>query len=181
MSTSSISAAGGASNSFNQSSRAIPSAETAPLVPKKRPRPTLSCIECRKRKLKCDRLLPCNQCTRLDKVSQCVYQNQESSHPQPNITSDGLESKLGYGRKKLSARTESTLPSAPRDTAPGSLPSPPTYYSQSSGTLEELRSRVLELERKVSANTQSGPQNIPHENSMLRQVCAGNFAYVLSA
>ncbi|KAK3941743.1 hypothetical protein QBC46DRAFT_258061 [Diplogelasinospora grovesii] len=28
----------------------------------KRPRPVKSCIECRKRKLKCDRLLPCSQC-----------------------------------------------------------------------------------------------------------------------
>ncbi|KAF3025467.1 hypothetical protein E8E14_002780 [Neopestalotiopsis sp. 37M] len=37
----------------------------------KRPRPVKSCIECRNRKLKCDRLLPCSQCQKSNR--NCRY------------------------------------------------------------------------------------------------------------
>lgn len=37
----------------------------------KRPRPVKSCFECRKRKLKCDRLLPCSQCQKSQR--NCHY------------------------------------------------------------------------------------------------------------
>ncbi|KXJ86762.1 fungal-specific transcription factor domain-domain-containing protein [Microdochium bolleyi] len=37
----------------------------------KRPRPVKSCTECRKRKLKCDRLLPCSQCQKSQRT--CKY------------------------------------------------------------------------------------------------------------
>ncbi|KAL3960375.1 hypothetical protein ACCO45_005492 [Purpureocillium lilacinum] len=37
----------------------------------KRPRPVKSCTECRKRKLRCDRLLPCSQCQKSSRI--CRY------------------------------------------------------------------------------------------------------------
>ncbi|KAK8129866.1 hypothetical protein PG999_002246 [Apiospora kogelbergensis] len=43
----------------------------APSRSVKRPRPVKSCIECRKRKLKCDRLLPCSQCQKSQR--HCRY------------------------------------------------------------------------------------------------------------
>ncbi|KAJ5745744.1 hypothetical protein N7520_010926 [Penicillium odoratum] len=36
-------------------------------------RTVLSCIPCRERKVKCDRLEPCNQCTRRSVVERCDY------------------------------------------------------------------------------------------------------------
>lgn len=39
----------------------------------KRPRPVLSCLECRRKKLKCDRMLPCQQCLKLNQPSLCTY------------------------------------------------------------------------------------------------------------
>ncbi|KAJ5186058.1 hypothetical protein N7491_006071 [Penicillium cf. griseofulvum] len=41
--------------------------------PQRRRRPPLSCTVCRKRKLKCDRSLPCGQCVRSKTTAQCVF------------------------------------------------------------------------------------------------------------
>lgn len=39
----------------------------------RRRRPPLSCTECRRRKLKCDRSLPCGQCVRSKTADSCVF------------------------------------------------------------------------------------------------------------
>ncbi|KAI9645554.1 hypothetical protein NHQ30_006296 [Ciborinia camelliae] len=49
-----------------------------PSQPRKRRRPALSCIQCRRRKIKCDRNMPCGQCIS-SKTSACQY----SSDPAP--------------------------------------------------------------------------------------------------
>ena len=49
-----------------------------PPQPRKRRRPALSCIQCRRRKIKCDRNMPCGQCIS-SKTSECQY----SSDPAP--------------------------------------------------------------------------------------------------
>ncbi|TGO21656.1 hypothetical protein BPAE_0207g00110 [Botrytis paeoniae] len=51
---------------------------TPPTQPRKRRRPALSCIQCRRRKIKCDRNMPCGQCIS-SKTSACQY----SSDPAP--------------------------------------------------------------------------------------------------
>ncbi|KAG9230609.1 hypothetical protein BJ875DRAFT_150495 [Amylocarpus encephaloides] len=40
---------------------------------RKRARPTKSCLECRRKKLKCDRVQPCSQCRKLGRDSLCVF------------------------------------------------------------------------------------------------------------
>lgn len=42
--------------------------------PRKRRRPALSCVECRRRKIKCDRNVPCAQCTQSNSAS-CAYKD----------------------------------------------------------------------------------------------------------
>lgn len=49
------------------------SESTAP-PPRKRRRPALSCVQCRRRKIKCDRNDPCTQCTQ-SKGSNCTYKD----------------------------------------------------------------------------------------------------------
>ena len=44
---------------------------------RKRRRPALSCVECRRRKVKCDRNIPCNHC-RQSKTSACIYKEPPS-------------------------------------------------------------------------------------------------------
>ncbi|GAP85572.2 putative fungal specific transcription factor [Rosellinia necatrix] len=45
----------------------------------KRPRPVKSCLECRRRKLKCDRLLPCTQCQRSQRSCRYVADGEAGS------------------------------------------------------------------------------------------------------
>ncbi|KAI1179860.1 fungal-specific transcription factor domain-containing protein [Nemania sp. FL0916] len=45
----------------------------------KRPRPVKSCLECRRRKLKCDRLLPCTQCQRSQRSCRYVADGEGGS------------------------------------------------------------------------------------------------------
>lgn len=46
--------------------------------PRKRRRPALSCAECRRRKVKCDRNIPCRQCTQA-KSATCTYSPERLS------------------------------------------------------------------------------------------------------
>ncbi len=48
-------------------------AERAAATAKKRRRPPLSCEQCRKRKIKCDRGLPCNHCSKSPAAETCTY------------------------------------------------------------------------------------------------------------
>ncbi|GJP87937.1 C6 transcription factor [Aspergillus niger] len=45
----------------------------SPKSPPRRRRPPLSCTICRRRKLKCDRSLPCGQCVKSKTPDQCIY------------------------------------------------------------------------------------------------------------
>lgn len=52
-------------------------AHASPLISeadrRRRRRPQLSCVLCRRRKVKCNRELPCDQCYKLSKGRSCVY------------------------------------------------------------------------------------------------------------
>ncbi|KAL5341960.1 hypothetical protein BJX70DRAFT_11508 [Aspergillus crustosus] len=42
---------------------------------RKRPRPVISCLRCREKKLKCDRVTPCQNCVKAECPSTCAFQN----------------------------------------------------------------------------------------------------------
>lgn len=42
-------------------------------VNRKRARPTKSCLECRRKKLKCDRIQPCMQCKKMGRETLCQF------------------------------------------------------------------------------------------------------------
>ncbi|KAB5517515.1 fungal-specific transcription factor [Coniochaeta sp. 2T2.1] len=56
----------------------VPMPEADPT--KKRRRPAFSCIECRTRKVKCDRASPCSQCVKV-KITFCTYAPHPRSQP----------------------------------------------------------------------------------------------------
>ena len=47
--------------------------------PKRRRRPALSCIQCRRRKVKCDQKNPCNQCQRSEGVI-CTFSSDQNAN-----------------------------------------------------------------------------------------------------
>lgn len=61
---------------------------------RKRPRPVVSCLRCREKKLKCDRLLPCQNCTKIPGGStECTYNHDPTksipkSRPATNSPGD---------------------------------------------------------------------------------------------
>lgn len=57
--------------------------DTESRAPQRRRRPPLSCTECRRRKLKCDRSLPCGQCVRSKTADDCAFVS-----PQPGPVTD---------------------------------------------------------------------------------------------
>lgn len=56
---------------------ALQSADTDGDGHKRRRRPALSCVECRVRKVKCDREKPCRACTRINSAT-CTYRTQRA-------------------------------------------------------------------------------------------------------
>ena len=52
---------------------AVTTAAMSTTDPPRRRRPPLSCCICRRRKLKCDREMPCGQCVKSKKPDDCVY------------------------------------------------------------------------------------------------------------
>ncbi|KAJ2989892.1 hypothetical protein NUW58_g3235 [Xylaria curta] len=96
----------------------------------KRPRPVKSCLECRRRKLKCDRLLPCTQCQKSRR--SCRY------------VSDG---ETGSVSDASDAETSDRAPkrSTPRDGHSQSQGSP--------GLLEDYGARIERLEHILMDKT----------------------------
>jgi hypothetical protein len=56
---------------------------------RKRARPTKSCLECRRKKLKCDRVQPCLQCKKLGREALCTYTHGPSG-PQ-DLVNENME------------------------------------------------------------------------------------------
>ena len=50
---------------------------------RKRPRPIVSCIRCREKKLKCDRVMPCQNCVKSGCREDCTYNQQPGAESQP--------------------------------------------------------------------------------------------------
>ncbi|KAF4500145.1 hypothetical protein FAGAP_3653 [Fusarium agapanthi] len=115
----------------------------------KRPRPVKSCTECRKRKLRCDRLCPCSQCQKSNRT--CKY---AVDHDSANL-SEGSDTEM----------PEPTRP-AKRNCNPGifnsgtPLPSNDSTYGPirngdtgAAPSLEELSMRMERLERQLMARS----------------------------
>lgn len=50
-------------------------------TPRKRRRPALSCVQCRRRKIKCDRNFPCGQCEQSKSATACFYSPDDAPSP----------------------------------------------------------------------------------------------------
>ncbi|KAH8677887.1 fungal-specific transcription factor domain-containing protein [Xylariales sp. PMI_506] len=116
----------------------------------KRPRPVKSCIECRNRKLRCDRLLPCSQC--------------QKSHRNCRYAADGDVANLSDG-------SDNGMPDRPPKKSCGTgkpesvTGAPDQASSASSGLWEDYGSRLERLEKIVLA----GPRGSAYSDSNSRR------------
>ncbi|GJP92881.1 Zn2Cys6 transcription factor [Aspergillus niger] len=105
---------------------------------RKRPRPVVSCLRCRKKKLKCDRVMPCENCSKAGCAPDCVF------HPSP----DGVDNVPDQpSAKRMHLPPDFPFPSDPRgDPASARLPPPPAAI----GLLEDLQQRLQRVEEVLS-------------------------------
>ncbi|KAJ6007769.1 hypothetical protein N7540_011745 [Penicillium herquei] len=109
--------------------------------PRKRRRPALSCEQCRRRKVRCDREMPCGPCTKIHPSLKCLYVKE--------------------GKAVLEARVES---SALDEDEENSIPGPETSLSsqnvdsrriaQLEHSVRALQGRVQELEGYLQGSGQ---------------------------
>ncbi|KAE9366592.1 hypothetical protein N431DRAFT_417394 [Stipitochalara longipes BDJ] len=113
-----------------------------------RPRPVLSCLRCRSRKIKCDRLLPCKQCTLTGHDSQCSYSLR------PKAESSSSQSQNGGASVQISTNAPMVNIEDPNSSS--------TAIGQSQSSLEKvedllsLQKRIQTLER-LYGNHSRGP------------------------
>ncbi|KAJ4257580.1 hypothetical protein NW762_008705 [Fusarium torreyae] len=149
-------------NSFDfPAESAVPGGGTVPSAAKtekKRRRPALSCEQCRRRKIRCDRSLPCVNCVK-SKISPCTY-------APTHVPASRVKKGMGHGSHAAGVDAASHVParSAPaldsvRRQSPldnhttrkqsSSIPSS-TVGSNSDSTIDALAARVKELEQKLA-------------------------------
>lgn len=85
----------------------------------RRSRPQISCLECRRKKLRCDRVQPCVQCKKSGKEALCVFVNKP-----PRSSSTGRPG------------TDITLPPLPGPKSEQTTPIHPRDYGHDGGKLE---------------------------------------------
>lgn len=114
-------------------------------VPQKRPRPTLSCLECRRKKLRCDRLLPCRQCQKAGNTARCTYTKSQGSQP-PAQLSDESEYGSG-GRSKKATRSKSRVRPHGSSSSSRFPTNTGSVGRENTRAIEDLQLRVEKLER----------------------------------
>ncbi|CAH0058582.1 unnamed protein product [Clonostachys solani] len=108
---------------------------------KRRRRPALACEQCRRRKIKCDRNIPCNNCTK-SKIPACSYAPTHIP--------------ASRSKKKATQATSSDNSSSVRTILPA-----PTIPSQEELHAEDLFDFTGYGQTGVSKSSDPSPQNVP--------------------
>ncbi|KAK4655835.1 hypothetical protein QC762_305910 [Podospora pseudocomata] len=123
----------------------------------KRPRPVKSCVECRKRKLKCDRVAPCSQCQKSRRP--CRYTDQENGGGSDG--SDGESAERPVKRPQhLASINDGDYP------RPFSQSNGMEHYHKPQVGLDEMAARLERLERII---TEKSSPTFPYRQSMAIQ------------
>ncbi|CAG8144340.1 unnamed protein product [Penicillium olsonii] len=116
-----------------------------PEQPQRRRRPPLSCTTCRRRKLKCDRSLPCGQCVRSKTTDECVF---TGAQPETN-----RQMSPPLSRRRPSALSERKSGMFVFDSKMG--PNSSRVSKRRSDELTEMRQRLKALESLLKTNVQT--------------------------
>jgi hypothetical protein len=124
----------------------------------KRPRPVISCLECRRKKLKCDRTQPCQQCLKVGRPGRCQY--QPGSEPEADATDSGSAT-----AKRHQTRSPSNQHGHEFLSRVNGFSVEPTQQAKT-GIIEDLQERVARLEKALLArDAKEGSLLIVHKSS----------------
>lgn len=123
--------------------------ETLQQNPRKRRRPALSCEQCRRRKVRCDREMPCGPCTRAHPPLSCEYVNEGKA-----LLDAKLDNRGGQGTASpttiLPAHDQLSDRQGANDRA---------RIAQLEQTVQALQNRVRDLEQGIQGE-RSGTQRL---------------------
>ncbi|KAI1092208.1 hypothetical protein F5B19DRAFT_229703 [Rostrohypoxylon terebratum] len=171
-------------------------------VDRRRRRPALSCVSCRRSKIRCDRNLPCGACVR-SKHKTCVYEPQSLSRhsdilpatvglPQPadtlpSVTSETTVSPVASGSAHVnhsdgSHQDHSTHSTRSTHSMTGSTPvdSSSSHGPESSFDVKSLLDRISDLERRLEESTErhSSQKNIKRTSAAATDTVASYPSYL---
>lgn len=129
---------------------------------RKRRRPAQSCEQCRHRKVRCDRNIPCGPCTRARSVLHCSYRDES---PSPISISADVESTDTWGTAQRPV-TETFNQTPPNRVIPKDL-GHTNLQSKVDLPLREIRHRLQSLEDRLSALAKSS--QLPRDDRRLEQ------------
>ncbi|KAK4040324.1 hypothetical protein C8A01DRAFT_15766 [Parachaetomium inaequale] len=110
----------------------------------RRPRPVKSCIECRRRKLKCDRSVPCSQCTKGRRGCRYSELLVDTSHESDASDCESSERPAKRPHFHLAGAEDGHVRRPSTQTgSPGTLPLPPPGPDGIFARLERLETIVL--------------------------------------
>ncbi|KAJ6000594.1 hypothetical protein N7481_001003 [Penicillium waksmanii] len=119
--------------------------DSPPSRKRPRPRPVVSCLRCRDKKLKCDRATPCQNCIKAVCIAECTY----SQHPAPNPSNSPDHSNASLQKPKPKSKRVHLDISEESDQRV-QLDSP-----RNIGIIEDLQRRVLHLEELAAVQPNS--------------------------
>jgi len=114
-----------------------------PLSLSKRPRPVISCLECRRKKLKCDRTQPCQQCVKSGRPERCSYQAGQ----EPDGSASGP---VGHIAKRPRVDSDEMV-EGHVEPSPGPTRLNAVVPAVKAGIIEDLQERVAKLEYSLQA------------------------------
>ncbi|KAL5417814.1 hypothetical protein PMIN04_007587 [Paraphaeosphaeria minitans] len=145
----------------------VHNADTDGTGPVRRRRPALSCVECRKRKVKCDRARPCGPCTRIQSPT-CTYR----LHP----WNKDRESPIRRPSPIAATSSEASAHNDPNSPAPGLRSDSQIDLEKKDETIQQLVDRVRQLESTLGSSSNSLPlEPNSRVDPIIHQSTAGHF------
>lgn len=114
---------------------------------RRRRRPALSCVSCRKSKIRCDRNMPCGACVR-SKHRTCVFDPQIHPSPRQSDMTSTLAGPLHQADSSHDDRSNFSLTGTTPADSSSSQTNTPTF------DVKSLLDRIRELERRLEESTQ---------------------------
>ena len=152
--------------------------------PRKRPRPVVSCFRCRDKKLKCDRVSPCQNCVKGNIADPCTYQRgmngfskESSSGPttSANVVED-LQARLIRVEELLGIRNSKQPSSPAADATPQAIGTVVVKGNRSIFRGQNDRTTLLNQVRNVHQTCMQDALHVHtllHEQGAQEHLCTG--------
>ncbi|OTB16142.1 hypothetical protein K445DRAFT_350935 [Daldinia sp. EC12] len=131
---------------------------------RRRRRPPISCVLCRRRKIRCNRESPCSNCLR-SKNASCVYESQFSQSHQ--------ETELHSSIPSIGVAAAPSLTSNPSPRAPSATTASTAASYQSSQDIEFLKHKIKQLEEQLSQSNRTSRSPVRTPGSNIEAISSG--------